>query len=96
MHVAMSRAVSSIDTMIIRVLVQGRYDRVHVGASCRPDRLPALLELLRPEGGLLVTPVSPADLRVFTKTADGITSKLLSQVRYGDLEVRIPATCSYS
>ncbi|KAK9857634.1 hypothetical protein WJX84_009149 [Apatococcus fuscideae] len=66
---------------------QGKYDRVHVGASCRPDRLPALLELLKPEGGLLVTPVSPADLRLFIKTSSGVTSKLLSQVRYGDLEV---------
>ena len=69
--------------------MQGQYDRVHVGASCRPDRLPALLELLKPEGGLLVTPVSPADLRLFIKTSSGVTSKLLSQVRYGDLEVRV-------
>lgn len=68
--------------------MQGKYDRVHSGASCHPDRLPVLLDLLKPEGGILVTPVSPADMRVFTKTPEGISSKLLSQVRYSDLEVR--------
>ena len=67
--------------------MQGKYDRVHSGASCHPDRLPVLLDLLKPEGGILVTPVSPADMRVFTKTPEGISSKLLSQVRYSDLEV---------
>lgn len=66
---------------------QGKYDRVHSGASCHPDRLPVLLDLLKPEGGILVTPVSPADMRVFTKTPEGISTKLLSQVRYSDLEV---------
>lgn len=75
--------------------MQGKYDRVHVGASCRPDRLAALLDLLKPEGGLLVTPVSPADLRLFTKTPAGISSKLLSQVRYGDLEVSLPWPCTH-
>jgi len=34
---------------------QGRYDRVHSGASCRPSRLRTLVALLRP-GGLLVPP----------------------------------------
>ena len=32
---------------------QGRYDRVHSGASCSPGRLRALVALLRP-GGILV------------------------------------------
>ncbi|KAK9817485.1 hypothetical protein WJX74_003052 [Apatococcus lobatus] len=66
---------------------QGKYDRVHAGASCHPDRLQVLLDLLKPEGGILVTPVTPADMRVFTKTPEGVSSKLLSQVRYSDLEV---------
>ena len=45
-------------------LVQGAYDRVHCGAACPPAKLACLLELLRPEGGLIVTPVEPSDLQV--------------------------------
>lgn len=64
------------------------FDRVHVGASCPPDRLGPLLSLLRPEGGLIVVPVAPNDLRVITKKANGaITQKVISQVRFSDLEV---------
>ena len=70
------------------VSVQGMYDRVHCGAACPPERLPALVALLRPEGGLLVTPVAPSDLRAITLQPDGTTShRVLSQVRYSDLEV---------
>jgi hypothetical protein len=55
----------------------GQFDRVHVGASCPPDRLAPLLSLLRPEGGLVVVPVSPNDLRVITKRPDGgVTQKV--------------------
>lgn len=49
---------------------------MHVGASCPPDRLAPLLCLLRPEGGLIVTPVNPSDLRIITKRPDGsVTQK---------------------
>ncbi|EFN54990.1 hypothetical protein CHLNCDRAFT_134794 [Chlorella variabilis] len=66
----------------------GQFDRVHVGASCPPDRLAPLLALLRPEGGLVVVPVAPNDLRVITKKASGaITQKVISQVRFSELEV---------
>jgi protein-L-isoaspartate O-methyltransferase len=66
----------------------GQYDRVHVGAACPPDRLSSLLPLLRPTGGSIVTPVSPSDLRLITKDAQGnVTQQVLSQVRYSDLEV---------
>lgn len=66
----------------------GQFDRVHVGASCPPDRLAPLLSLLRPEGGLIVVPVAPNDLRVITKKPNGsVTQKVISQVRFSDLEV---------
>lgn len=58
----------------------GQFDRVHVGASCPPDRLAPLLALLRPEGGLVVVPVAPNDLRVITKKASGaITQKVVAR-----------------
>ncbi|KAL0038735.1 hypothetical protein WJX79_005752 [Trebouxia sp. C0005] len=67
---------------------QGKYDRVHVGASCPPDRLAALLPLLRPQGGIIVTPVSPNDLRMIKVNAKGdVTQKVISQVRYSELEL---------
>ncbi|DBA99974.1 TPA: hypothetical protein ACH3X1_013846 [Trebouxia sp. C0004] len=67
---------------------QGQYDRVHVGASCPPDRLAALLPLLRPQGGIIVTPVSPNDLRMISVNAQGdVTQKVISQVRYSELEL---------
>ena len=72
--------------------MQGQYDRVHVGAACPPDRLSSLLPLLRPTGGSIVTPVSPSDLRLITKDAQGsVTQQVLSQVRYSDLEVSATA-----
>lgn len=70
--------------------MQGQYDRVHVGASCPADRVASLLPLLRPEGGMIVTPVSPNDLRQITVDADGtVEQTVLSQVRYGELEVTL-------
>lgn len=64
------------------------YDRIHVGASCPPHKLPALVDLLAPSGGVVVVPVHPSDLRCIIKHADGhVTQRVLSQVRYGDLEV---------
>lgn len=69
--------------------LQGQYDRVHVGASCPSDRLSALLSLLRPSGGKIVAPVSPNDMRVISVDDKGaITQKVISQVRYSELEVR--------
>lgn len=66
---------------------QGQYDRVHVGASCPPDRLRTLLALLRPEGGKIITPVCN-DLRLITVKAEGeVKQERISQVRYSDLEV---------
>ncbi|KAK9839878.1 hypothetical protein WJX81_008227 [Elliptochloris bilobata] len=66
---------------------QGRYDRVHSGASCSPSRLKALVALLRPRG-ILVTPVSPHDLQLITRLPDGRHEAcILSQVRYSDLEL---------
>lgn len=72
-------------------LVQGQYDRVHCGAACPTSKLGPLLDLLRPEGGLIVTPVEPSDLRVIIKKPDGaVTSRIISQVRYSTLEVSPP------
>ena len=71
--------------------MQGQYDRVHCGAACPASKLGPLLELLRPEGGLIVTPVEPSDLRVIVKRPDGgVASRIISQVRYSTLEVRLP------
>ena len=75
-------------------LVQGQYDRVHVGASCPSDRLNALLSLLRPSGGKIVTPVSPNDMRVISVDDKGaISQRIISQVRYGELEVSCFTEC---
>ncbi|PSC72076.1 L-isoaspartate O-methyltransferase [Micractinium conductrix] len=66
----------------------GAFDRVHVGASCPPNRLAPLLLLLKPEGGLIVVPVSPNDLRLITKRPNGsVTQRVISQVRFSDLDV---------
>lgn len=64
-----------------------------MGASCPPDRVASLLQLLQPSGGLIVTPVSPNDLQCITLAANGaVTRKTLSQVRYSELEVRLCCT----
>ncbi|KAL4452300.1 hypothetical protein ABPG75_007962 [Micractinium tetrahymenae] len=66
----------------------GQFDRVHVGASVPPDRLAPLVSLLKSEGGLIVAPVSPNDLRVITKRPNGaVSQRVISQVRFSDLEV---------
>lgn len=49
--------------------LQGRYDRVHSGASCSPSRLKALVALLRP-GGILVTTLS--------RSPDGVLQEVSS------------------
>lgn len=67
---------------------RGKYDRVHVGAACPPEKLGALLGLLSPEGGRMVVPVVPSDLRVITKAPDGrVTQRVISQVRFSELEM---------
>ena len=69
---------------------------MHCGAACPAGKLGPLLDLLRPEGGLLVTPVEPSDLRVILKKPDGsVTSSIISQVRYSTLEVRSMLLNSY-
>ena len=58
-----------------------------VGASCPAEKIEWLLSLLRPEGGVIVTPVSPSDLRKVTKLPDGHSShRVISQVRFSNLE----------
>ncbi len=72
-----------------RCRMQGRYDRIHVGASCPLEHLGRLTALLGPEGGCIVTPVAPSDLRLISVSPTGVTTqRVLSQVRYGELEVR--------
>lgn len=66
----------------------GQYDRVHVGASCPPEHLRPIVHLLKPQGGSIVVPVNPSDLRLLTVHANGRKSeKVLSQVRFSELEV---------
>lgn len=68
---------------------RGQYDRVHVGASCPPDRLQPLVQLLRPEGGMIVVPVSPNDLRVITKKPNGaVTQKVGPQAASAEAWVK--------
>lgn len=82
--------------MAVCMCLQGQYDRIHVGASCPADRVSSLLPLLRPEGGKIVTPVSPNDLRLISVDADGtVDQKVISQVRYSELEVKLLTSCSY-
>lgn len=69
-------------------MVQGSFDRVHVGATCPEKHLPRLVDLLAPDG-LMVVPVAPSDLRLIRVHPNGeISQRIISQVRYGDLEVR--------
>lgn len=66
----------------------GRYDRIHVGASCPRDHLRLLIQLLKPEGGTMIVPVTPSDLRLIRKHPNGnIVQKVISQVRFSDLDV---------
>lgn len=66
----------------------GKYDRVHVGASCPPEHVRSLSKLLKPTGGVMIIPVAPSDLRLVTLLPSGKWShKIISQVRFSDLEV---------
>jgi len=66
----------------------GQYDRIHVGASCPPDHLRPIVQLLKPQGGSIVVPVDPSDLRLLTVHANGrLSEKTLSQVKFSVLEV---------
>jgi protein-L-isoaspartate(D-aspartate) O-methyltransferase len=66
----------------------GRYDRVHVGASCPPDQLRSIVQLVNPQGGSIVVPVNPSDLRLISIHANGrLTERTLSQVRFSELEI---------
>lgn len=76
------------DVFLPSARLRARFDRVHVGASCPPERLGPLLALLGPGGGRIVVPVAPSDLRVITRAPDGaVTQRVLSQVRFSELEV---------
>eukprot|EP00190_Bangiopsis_sp_CCMP1999_P006927 CAMPEP_0198723364 /NCGR_PEP_ID=MMETSP1475-20131203/881_1 /TAXON_ID= ORGANISM="Unidentified sp., Strain CCMP1999" /NCGR_SAMPLE_ID=MMETSP1475 /ASSEMBLY_ACC=CAM_ASM_001111 /LENGTH=539 /DNA_ID=CAMNT_0044484463 /DNA_START=20 /DNA_END=1639 /DNA_ORIENTATION=+ len=67
-------------------LPDGRFDRIHCGASCPPQKLDDLTALLRPEGRL-VTPCGE-QMILLKKELDGsITFKHVASVRYGDLIV---------
>lgn len=67
---------------------QGQYDRIHVGGAVPADKLVPIIQLLKDTGGLIVVPVAPSDLRVIITKPDGsIVSKVISQVRFTDLEV---------
>lgn len=62
--------------------------QVCVGATCPEERLHLLLHLLEPAGGKLLAPVD-SDLRLYTRGADGsIRQRMVSSVRFSDLEVR--------
>ena len=50
---------------------EGKFDRVHVGGLCTPAKLPALVKLLKPEGGRLVVPCGP-ELLAVTVTPDKV------------------------
>ncbi|KAK9807068.1 hypothetical protein WJX72_012529 [[Myrmecia] bisecta] len=69
-------------------IYKGRFDRIHVGASCPEELVEELIAWLRPAGGLIVTPVAPSSLVAITLQPDGtLKRKELAQVRYGDLEI---------
>ncbi|KAK9804488.1 hypothetical protein WJX73_008895 [Symbiochloris irregularis] len=66
----------------------GQYDRVHVGACCPQDRLQSLVALLKPSGGLIVSPVYPSSLQAILVRPNGTRKvQILGQVRYSDLEI---------
>eukprot|EP00884_Botryococcus_braunii_P000682 jgi/Botrbrau1/10614/Bobra.154_1s0005.1 len=69
---------------------RGQYDKIHVGATCPTHMVKALVALLRP-GGILVTPVAPSSLVKITwhggEDRSVYDEEVLSQVRYGDLDV---------
>jgi len=65
----------------------GAYDKVHVGAMCPEARLQDMIRLLKPGGGRILAPVD-SDLRLVTVAPDGrVTQRVISQVRFSELEV---------
>lgn len=67
--------------------LRGKFNKVCVGATCPEERLHLLLHLLEPAGGKLLAPVD-SDLRLYTRGADGsIRQRMVSSVRFSDLEV---------
>eukprot|EP01087_Luapelamoeba_hula_P016109 TRINITY_DN4921_c1_g1_i3.p1 TRINITY_DN4921_c1_g1~~TRINITY_DN4921_c1_g1_i3.p1 ORF type:complete len:430 (+),score=75.40 TRINITY_DN4921_c1_g1_i3:106-1395(+) len=67
-------------------LQQRTYDRIHVGACCPTPRLEGLLALLK-KGGILVTPLEDALVKI-RKTETGATeTEKLAAVRYSDLKI---------
>jgi hypothetical protein len=68
--------------------------QVCVGAACPEDRLHLLLPLLEAAGGKLLAPVDN-DLRLYTRGPDGkLRQRVVSSVRFSDLEVRHAKTLS--
>eukprot|EP00803_Ostreobium_quekettii_P009046 evm.model.scf_1524.2 EVM.evm.TU.scf_1524.2 scf_1524:3912-16148(-) len=66
---------------------RGYFDKIHVGGTCREDRLDCIVQLLRPEGGKLIVPVDN-DLKLITRRPDGrLHHKVLTQVRFSELQV---------
>ncbi|KAJ8904625.1 hypothetical protein NDN08_001143 [Rhodosorus marinus] len=64
----------------------GRFDKIHCGASCPPSRLNALVALLRP-GGSLVTPCGKVMLLTKKHMNGSTTQKNVAAVIYGPLIV---------
>ena len=68
--------------------VQGDFDRIVVGAACPEKKRASLLKMLKPQGGILVSPMIGSTLDKSVKKADGSTNTTcLSIVRFKDLEV---------
>eukprot|EP00188_Purpureofilum_apyrenoidigerum_P002675 Plantae.Rhodophyta-Purpureofilum_apyrenoidigerum.ctg274.p1 GENE.Plantae.Rhodophyta-Purpureofilum_apyrenoidigerum.ctg274~~Plantae.Rhodophyta-Purpureofilum_apyrenoidigerum.ctg274.p1 ORF type:complete len:546 (-),score=100.14 Plantae.Rhodophyta-Purpureofilum_apyrenoidigerum.ctg274:24-1661(-) len=67
-------------------LSDGRFDRIHCGANCPPQKLDDLTALLRPEGRL-VTPCGEQMLLIKKEVDGSIAAKHVAAVRYGDLIV---------
>lgn len=67
--------------------LKGKFNKVCVGATCPEDRLHLLLPLLEPTGGKLLAPVDN-DLRLYSRGPDGkLRQRVVSSVRFSDLEV---------
>ena len=61
---------------------------MHVGAACPPKRIATLKKLLKPSGGVIVTPVTTSDLQRISVGDGCVKVETLSRVRYSNLEVR--------
>ena len=60
---------------------------MHVGAACPPQRMSALKKLLKPSGGIIVTPVTTCDLQRISIASGCVRVETLTRVRYSNLEV---------